>query len=123
MTAMLLLGRVYREEVGPGRMQHDAEMGGIEDLDRLDPLVQLLGRDALVAQKAKLDVLRRERIAIMESEPRAQREFVDQPVRAFRPGGRQGGGHGIPRQGLEQRIMERVQKGQWGEPWRRGIEK
>src|SRR5262245_30731574 len=116
-------GGIDDEEVGPGGVEHDTQVMGVDDLDGLDPRVQLLGREALVAPEAKLDVLRRARIAIVEGEPGAQRDVVDQPVRAFRPGGRQGGGHEIGRQGLEQRIMERVQKGQWGGPWPRGIEK
>jgi hypothetical protein len=55
----------------------------------------------------------------MKGDPLAQGKVVDQAIRAFRPGGRQGGGHGIPRQRLDQRVMERVETGRRGNGLRR----
>ena len=73
----------------------------IDDVDRLHPVVQQLGGGAAVALEAELHVLRRERIAVVELETRAQLELVDEPVRALLPGLRAGtGAMSLPGSGL-----------------------
>ena len=88
-------GGVDREEVGPGGVEHEAQAMGIEDLDGLHLLVEQRGEDSLVADEAIVHVFRGERIAIVKGHPLAQGEVIGQPIRAFRPGCRQGGGQGI----------------------------
>ena len=46
-------GGVDREEVGPGRVEHDAHVVGVEDFDGLHLLVQQRGEDPLVAPEAE----------------------------------------------------------------------
>ena len=106
---------IEREEVGPGGMEDETDAVSVDDLDRLHPLVQQLGRSPLVAQEAESHILGGERIAVVEGQALTQLEFIGQPVLALRSGFRQTSGHIVAHQGFDQRVMQGV-----GEHERRG---
>ena len=101
---------IERQEVRPGRVQHEAHAVRVDDLHRLHPLVQELGRGAPVALEAELHVLGREGIAVVEPEALAQLELVHEPVRALLPGLGQARRHVVAGQRLDQRVVQRIEK-------------
>ena len=103
-------GGVERQEVRPGGMEHETEALGIDDLDRLHPVVQQLGRGALIAEEAEVHILGGEGSPVVEHQALPQLEFVYQPIGALRPGLRQAGGQVIAGEGFDQRVMEGIQK-------------
>ena len=85
---------------------------GIDDLHLADSLVEDLG---FIAQEAEFHILGGEWVAIMELQPLAQLEFIDQVIGALRPGLRQAGGHRVVGHRSDQRVMQGIAEPEGGE--------
>src|SRR5229473_4717917 len=84
-------GGIEDEEVGPRRVQDEADAIRVNDVHGLDPVVQKVRGGAAITQEAELHVLRREGVAVVELEPLAQLEFVHEPsALSFQDAARQG---------------------------------
>src|SRR5205085_4018955 len=81
----------------------------IDDLDLFDMLLQRLGAGAVVAFEAELDVLGRDRVAIVESESLTQTELVGLAILALLPGFGEARTHLLPGIGADERVVNRVE--------------
>src|SRR5262249_54982043 len=111
-------GAVKGHEVGPGLFQVETHHQGVDDLDGADMRLQFLRPCPLIALEAELDILSSDGIAVVEFEPRPQREFVDQSIRALRPRLRQTVAHLLLRQGAHQRIVNGIEHPKRRNLWR-----
>src|SRR5712664_3280374 len=78
--------------------------------DRGDLVLERLRRDAAAPLERELDVLGRDGLAVVELDPFAQHELVDEPVGRHAPRLGPAGGHALPRHRLEERVMQRVEE-------------
>jgi len=78
--------------------------------DRGDLVLERLRRDAAAPLERELDVLGRDGLAVVELDPFAQHELVDEPVGRHAPRLGQAGSHALPRHRLEERVMQRVEE-------------
>jgi hypothetical protein len=116
---------VEHEEVRPGLVQRESHAVRVDDIHRLHPVVQQLGRGAAVSLEAELHVVGREGVAVVKLEPLAQLEVVGEPVGALAPGLGQARRHVVAGQRLDERVVERVEEREGGAEPRRlgGVEK
>jgi hypothetical protein len=78
-------GSIERHEVGPRLAEHELDPARVDDLDLLHlTLEQLLGA-ALVALERELDVLGRDRVAVVELDVLPEHERVADAVLRHRP--------------------------------------
>ena len=83
---------------------------GIDDLDRLEFVLEETGTDPVVALQAELDILSGERVAVVEGHALAQLELIREPVCALTPGCGEAGGLRLARHGLHQGIVQGIEK-------------
>ena len=100
---------VERHEIGPRLLQVKPHHARIDDLDLFDVLLQRLGAGAVVALEAELDVLGRDRVAIVESESLTQTELVGLAVLALLPGFGEARTHLLPGIRADERVVNRVE--------------
>ena len=103
---------IEREEVRPGRVEHEAHAMRIDDLHGFHALVQLPGRRPTVAVEAELHVLGREGVAVVELEAFPQLELDHEAVRTLLPGLGQARRHVVAGQRLDQRVVHGVEEGE-----------
>ena len=77
---------VERHEVGPRLFQTKADAVRVGHLDGRDLLLQQTGGRALVSLERELDVLGRQRVAVVEHDALAHDELVHEPILRRRPG-------------------------------------
>src|SRR5215831_12969178 len=75
-----------RYEIGPGLFQMEAHQRGIDDLDRLEFVLEENGTDPVVALQAELHILGGEWVTVVEGHSLAQLELIREPVFALAPG-------------------------------------
>ena len=102
-------GAVERHKVGPDLLQMKADHPRIDDFDPLHLFLQHRRAGPLVPVEAEFDVLGRQRIAVVECQPRAQLELVGQAVLALLPGFGQRRTHLLSGIGAHERVVERVE--------------
>src|SRR5262249_60514015 len=102
--------RVIGQEIWPGLVQRKADELWSDDRDRLDLLSELGRARPLVPLIAELDVLRRERVPVVERHACPEHEVIRQAVLALTPAGGQARGHRTTRHGFDQRIVNRVEE-------------
>src|SRR3989441_11140317 len=101
---------VEGHEVRPRLLQPEADAPGIQNIDRGHLVLERLREDAAVPLERELDVLGRDGLAVVELDPFAQHELVDEPVGRHAPRLGQAGSHALPRHRLEERVMQRVEE-------------
>src|SRR5579885_2178031 len=74
---------VKGQKIRPGMFQDKADMAGIGGFDRRDPVLHQRRRRAAIALVGELDVLRGDRLAVVEAGALAQHEIVVQPGIGF----------------------------------------
>ncbi len=111
---------VEGHEIRPGLLENEADRQRIDRLHLAHPSVELLGACALVALEAPLDVVGRQRVAVVELESLAELELVDEPVGTFRPRLGQAGSHLLPRERADQRVVDGVEDAERRDLRRRG---
>ena len=98
-------GPIEGHEVRPRLVQLEAHPVGADDRHLPHLVVEDLGPGA---REAELDVLGRERIAVVKREPLAQLELVDALIGAHRPRFRQASRHEAAGHGLHERIVQGI---------------
>ena len=92
----------------------EAHLMRVDDLHRLDVLLQVSGARAFVALETELHVLGRERVAVVKRHALTQLKIVHQAIRTLAPLGGQTGRHGTVRHGFDYGIMESIQEHERG---------
>ncbi len=113
-------GAVESHEVGPRLLQVEPQDQRVDNLDLPYVILEGLRPGALIALEAELDVLRRQRVAVVKFEPRPQFEFVSQAVLALLPGFGEARSHLLSGIGAHQRIMDRIEHAEGRDLRRRG---
>ncbi len=101
-------GAVEGHEVRPRLLEVNADAPGVDDLDFAHPVLEQLGRRALVAVERELHVLRRDGIAVVERDALAEDELVAEPVPGHAPRLGEARRIGPGRHGLHQRVVNGV---------------
>ena len=100
---------VEGHEVGPRPLEAEAHTRRIRSLDRRHALLERPGGRAPVTLERELDVLGGDRIAVVEPGAAPEDELVDETVGRHIPRLGQSGRHGVARQGLHHRVVQRVE--------------
>jgi hypothetical protein len=98
---------VVRHEIGERLVEVKAHARRADDLDVADPIFQHLAD--LGPLEAPLDVVRRERVTVVELQSLAQLEIVDALIRAHRPRLRETRRHEVAGHRLHERVVHRVE--------------
>src|SRR5439155_1357573 len=107
--------RVEGHEVRPRLPEADADPRRVRGLDRQHAVPEHLVGGAAIALQRELDVLGSDRLAIVKAHAFAEHELVDEPVRRRAPRLGQARRHGVARQRLHHRVVQRVQHHERGD--------